>query len=752
MLGKNRDLRLTFNKIIFYLRVQINAIFTICSLISIFIVSLNILSIIDFGLITFLSSGFILLFLPFYPLFFLIYNSKNFNIMEKLTLTIILNISFYILLGFTGYYLNIPLTSFYFIILTGCFYLTLLIIFKILLIKNSKLRDNKLKLQNEISEAKIRDFLLYSYLKKRISRNGFLLVIFIILMIVLDAVRVDYFIGTDPWLHISIIKYISIFNELPLNAYQGAMGLHVYGTVFHFFSGIDIIFIPRLSIWFTFPLSSLILYNIFIRVFRNKNLAILGIFILLFSSLGFLAMIYQYWPSGLTYIQGLFIFYLLYRRLENFVQSTKPNKKLIKEDLWFNYIIISMIFVSSILTHSLVALVMLITFLWIFIIYFAKDIRRGFDFLLLCFISGIFILFYAFDISTGHLAVFNVLFELPWYLLLGISFGALFVIIILVRFYKKSLIFTDNSYKRLINNKICTIFENKIFIPLCIGIALIISLFYITANFLLFNLDPTTMLVAFETTLYLCVAVWGIFVFRHKPRGRILWLWTLILLFLSLGGLFFDVFSSEIPLVSRLLYMSSLALGIGFISHIYKLIKIGHIGKIKNRLFLSFLIIISLFSSLFNVALGIDFMSLDNQDVTGVQWYGQYSSKGSVIITEFGWNWAFIYYGYPFESSQGSDSLNDIYEFVFINDMLTHPTNHYNQNGTNILQKLKRDNNNSSVVLILADHYLLFTKKFTFYDALTAEEMESYYNLPYLNRIFSVKSEDGEDKPYYWVI
>ncbi len=247
--------------------------------------------------------------------------------------------------------------------------------------------------------------------------------------------------------------------------------------------------------------------------------------------------------------------------------------------------------------------------------------------------------------------------------MLGISFGALFVINFLVRFFKKSLTFTDNSYKRLIfgeKTRFYTIFEKKIFIPLCIGIALISSLFYIMANFLFFNLDPTSMLVAFEITLYICVAVWGIFVFRHKPRGSILWLWTLILVALSVGGLLFDAFSSEIPLASRLLYMSSLALGIGFISHIYKLIKIGHISKIKNRLFLSFLIIISLYSSLFNVALGIDFMSLDKQDVTGVQWYEQYSSNGSVIITEFGWNWALIYYGYPFESSQGSGSLTDI--------------------------------------------------------------------------------------------
>jgi hypothetical protein len=47
---------------------------------------------------------------------------------------------------------------------------------------------------------------------------------------------------------------------------------------------------------------------------------------------------------------------------------------------------------------------------------------------------------------------------------------------------------------------------------------------------------------------------------------------------------------------------------------------------------------------------------------------------------------------------------------------------------------------------------VFIAKKFTFYDALTDEEIESYYNLPYLNRIFSVKSEDGKDTPYYWVI
>jgi hypothetical protein len=39
-----------------------------------------------------------------------------------------------------------------------------------------------------------------------------------------------------------------------------------------------------------------------------------------------------------------------------------------------------------------------------------------------------------------------------------------------------------------------------------------------------------------------------------------------------------------------------------------------------------------------------------------------------------------------------------------------------------------------------------------FFGELTEEQYESYYSLTYLNRIFSVKKENGESLPYYWVI
>jgi len=37
-------------------------------------------------------------------------------------------------------------------------------------------------------------------------------------------------------------------------------------------------------------------------------------------------------------------------------------------------------------------------------------------------------------------------------------------------------------------------------------------------------------------------------------------------------------------------------------------------------------------------------------------------------------------------------------------------------------------------------------------ERLTSYEVEQYYNLNYVNRILSVKSEYGEEIPYYWVI
>ena len=80
-----------------------------------------------------------------------------------------------------------------------------------------------------------------------------------------------------------------------------------------------------------------------------------------------------------------------------------------------------------------------------------------------------------------------------------------------------------------------------------------------------------------------------------------------------------------------------------------------------------------------------------------------------------------------------------------------HPDNHITSDGKNILKELKQHSKNGNVYLILTDYYLIVEGD-VFFGQLTAQELEQYYELNYLNRIFTSISETGEELPIYWVI
>ncbi|MFW9951972.1 MAG: hypothetical protein ACFFKA_17780 [Candidatus Thorarchaeota archaeon] len=86
-----------------------------------------------------------------------------------------------------------------------------------------------------------------------------------------------------------------------------------------------------------------------------------------------------------------------------------------------------------------------------------------------------------------------------------------------------------------------------------------------------------------------------------------------------------------------------------------------------------------------------------------------------------------------------------------MNDSLLRPSKHFNSEGKNILTEIKHEYNESNVFLILSNYYLLVEGN-TLFGQLTEAEIEAYYGLTYLNRIFVVKSDSGEELPYYWVI
>ncbi len=74
----------------------------------------------------------------------------------------------------------------------------------------------------------------------------------------------------------------------------------------------------------------------------------------------------------------------------------------------------------------------------------------------------------------------------------------------------------------------------------------------------------------------------------------------------------------------------------------------------------------------------------------------------------------------------------------------------YISNGSNILRDLKSEYNTEVILVLPNDYYLPHSWQFLI--QLSEEEIESYYNLDYLNRIFTAKGENGEEIPHHWVI
>ena len=760
-----RITNLKVNDIIFYLKVRINLVLILISSISLIFILLKILNFdsitgistipflnCSFYIFVYLSMIFTLLFLPTYPLFFILFKEKNMNFLEKLSITAVMNMSFYIILGIGGFYLGFALTEWFFFIVLVVFYFTIIFWILIIDIKKRKFNTFRFNITDEDKKAFTNNFSIVNLIKRIKLSNSVLLAIFIFLLCLFAVFGTSIFIGTDPWMHISIIKFITDINYLPLGDYFGTFGFHIIGALIHFFSGMDFILIPRFFVFYTFPITTLIIYNLFMRIFKNKSLAIFGIFVLGISSLGFLNLMFQYWPSSLALIQGITMFFLLYRRLQSFTQDKEPQKKQIFSNMIFSYILLISIYVSCIFVHSLIAMIFLITFLWVYLIYFFRSYKRGFDFILLCIFIGIFVMFYFLDISTGHLKVFVRLSVLPWYyILFAIIVFGIFEGLILLH-YRKSLDFSKGRFSLIITGEKSKIFrkiEEKLLFPLIFSLAIILTIAFGLANSLLFKFDNIVIFTGFETILICSFAIWGLLLFQYKPRGKPLFLWGVAFVIVLIAGLLFDFITGTFTFSSRIFYLSSIVLSIGFVSYFYKLIKTKSIQKLKIKIFLIFIVSFSLVATNLEAYSSFEFYSLKNREVNIIEWYANFSPSQDVVIGEFGWSSIIIYYDYPFENKNASLPLNSVLFFVTASNEYLNP-NLQIQNNTNVLVELKK-NSEREVFLILTDSYLL-VNSLELFGHLTSEEMEMYYSLHYLDKICSTKTENNKEVPLYWVI
>lgn len=759
-------IKMSFNilKVFQFVRHRFQFISILWSLITIFFILLHVLGFnqvledpnliilsLFFNLMLYISMINAILFLPLYPLILKILRNSEFKLLEKVAIIIVSNMALYIVSGIIGYYANCLLTSQYFFLIMTVSFLTILCIIIIIDLK-SPTPLLFIKSQRTSSKEMNIDLNPLKILKNLFKSNSFYFILFLFLTCILDLVRVEIFVGTDGWLHISIIKYITITHTLPINDYFGTYGIHVFGAVIQYFSGIDIILIPRYFIFYTFPISALVVYVLFKRIFKSKNVALFGVYILIFSSLGFSNMMYQFWPSSIVLIQGLLIFFLLYTRIQNFVKEAPPSLRQVLGNIGVIYPIILLIFLSSLFSHSLLAMILLVSFLWVYLVYFIIDYRRGFDFLLLCICLLMFFILYIQGISTGHFRVFDSFSTIPIQILLISIGGAGIIIGCILYFVRKNVGFTKGTYKQVIEGKkfrLLKIIEEKYLVPGIFTLSIIAIFLFGIMNALLFNFNVLDLIYGFEMVIFILFGIWGMISFQFKTRGKPLWFWGIGLVSLLIAGVAFDILFSTYSFSSRILYLSSPIFAIGFSAYIYKLIKTRKIKILKNKLMLTLIITLSLIITYTDENYAVNIWSVDKPDTSLINNYSKFGTTNNIVIAEFGWAPVFIYYSYQKDNIQINESIPVLNRHFTVNDTYLKPSLHI-QNGVNVLTRLKKSFNTSVYLLVSKHYYNAFSS--SIFSELSDKEVEEYYHLNYLNRIFSSRSNTGEDSPLYWVI
>lgn len=698
------------------------------------------------------SGLFVIFILPSYPIFFIILRNADFNILERICLMSIINLSFYIIIGYVGHLLAFAITNIFFFISLLLTYSMIVGLSLIYAIKKTFMVRILTRYDEREKQEFIREFSITHYFK-RVELNGILIGILLFLLCIFNLAASRIFSGTDPWLHISIVKLITEINYLPLEEYLGNVGLHIIGALFYFFSGVEYLILPQFYVFFSVPMSGLVVYILFMRIFKNKNLAILGVLIAEISSLGYGQIMHQYWAVTLALMQSLLIFYLLFMRIGIFIEQKELASKTLLRKMGTIYPLILILFVSSLFTHSLVTMIFLISYLWIFLIYFLKDYRRAIDFIFLGGLAGIFLLCFLFDFATGHFSEFNSFFTLPiYYYFFGlIALGVCFFPII--RSFIKNITFAQKellniNYSLLENYKSR---EIKVIIPLSIFIVGLFTFIFFLGNIFLFQLSITTILVVIEIIIFAFFSVWGYIFFQKSTKGKFLFIWLVGLGFLMAFGLLFDLVVAVEGLWLRILHMASPVILIGFISYIYKLIKIKAMHITKIKVYIIIIIIFSFFSSLTELTQFCREDSLNRREASVSKWYHPLTTGRNGIIAKYGYYYTFLFNGYPYYLDNENLMLNDIMGHLILDDNFALPENHVKL-GINILQGLKNIFDKELYILLPSEPYQTFESFSQIYGYLHRFDLFIYYNLPYLNRIFSAKDLDLIEDPLYWVI
>jgi len=687
-----------------------------------FLILLNILGLNLSSVILLLPSLFLIYFIPGYQIFFKTFGFK-YNFMEKLALTVLFSMIFNVLIGIIAGHLGLSIT--------GIFYLTCnLIIYYFLMFLN--------KLFNKISP--IREYKMES-VKEVIPKNFLLFVIIIILLALFTISRYPILYGDDPWFHLILTDDIVETGVIPFDKYRGANGLHLMGAIIHFFSGYPTIFIARYFPIINYLISGIIGFVVFNKIFNNNQIGILGSLLLLIAPYRYDYAQSRYFPTALTLSICLFMMFF-------YIDRIKKNNRDKKETVYF-YFFMGISFFAMIFISEISAILFGTLFIFISLFFTIRNRNEIKD---LIFFIGLFLIYGIYNIYGYQSIIFKTILvdiELPFYIyvIIGIV-GILFILFInKYSFYPKGSFETwlglkldESSLKRAVNNYLIKVLIVFIIIfPIIISI-LFSNIFEIAYGFLYvftYMVIPiTVVIVGFVFSIFGFI----IYIKKHKI-GALIYFWVVYSFLILLIYLIYDLLFLQYWLWIRMIMYSSIGLvcaQMAYFIYIYKdkFVKPKSFKKIYLTIFIC-LILNSLITTV-NVS-----QYKKNYEITFANLFGKHLSKENSFITGFRWISILHYYS----EKEQRVYYNDAY-FLF-------PSNQVNASGFNNLRQFKYELNEIDLFLLLDDKQItegIFGDSIGIYlGKLNYTILEEYYNLPYLNRIFTSKNAMNQSVQVYWV-
>ena len=696
----------------------VNAFFVV----SFFLIFINILGLNLNSLFLLLPSLFVIYFIPGYQIFFKIFGSK-YNFMEKLSLTILFSMIFDILVGIVAGYLGILITGLFYLIIILSTYYSLMLLNKIL---------NKSKV---IKKNNIRS------IPGVIPKNFLLFIGFLILFALFAISRYPILFGSDPWFHLILTDEIIQTGIIPFDKYRGNNGLHLMGALIHLFSGYPTIQIARYFPIISFLNSGLIGFVVFRKIFKNDQIGILGSLLTIVGPYRYDFAQNQYFPTGLTLSIFLFMMFFYIERIE-------IDKWSIRENVFYFFLMGTSYF-AIVFLSDISAIIFLFLFIFVSFLFLIKNRKIFVDFGFFIILLLLYGLYNIFGYESVIFESILVGLELPIYifLILGI-FGILFIFIInkfsvdpmdtFNSWLKKD---PDSSFLKRVMKKYLKYILITFVLIFPFIISILFSLFFDISYGFIYMLTYMVIPLMLVIVSFI-ISIAGLIIFRKRQKtGPLIYFWAIYSFLILLSYSIYDLLFLKYWLWIRLLMYSGIGLICAQMAYLFYIYKDKFVSP---RTFKRIYILILGCAILNNLFVNVNITQFKQKyEVEFAQWYGIHSTNQSSFLTGYRWTFILDYYS-------GTDQM------IYHNhSYLLFPSNQINSNNSNLLWQFRQEVKKNNLYLLLDDHQIvegIFGDVIGInFGKINTTILEEYYNLPYLDRIFTSRNAFNQSVQVYWL-